>query len=330
MRGHRSVRGRFPTMTWRPIVASLAFAAIVAAPARPAEPDRSPRSCIPAKGLLAYVEYDGLDAHTRAWQATAAHDLLVEDPGRVHGDSTSIKQLTGDWLQEDLAVLATVPEVMTIAEVMVLKGFACGIVEDEAASHCMLVLKDIGRAEYLKRLAHVRDVFNASPSVLFAEIERMSVRGRTIYRLDGDPVSVWCEGNDLVLVCTLPSFSAHAANAQAGDVQLLRAHKRHIGNVLNCVEGKQLGASRHPAYLSARAEGKDLKGFEPSGLWFVDTARRYGVIRPSGGWRWSSSSNRDTPGGPREVPGGPAENGQVNAGGDERRRRGRGVSAGHE
>ena len=275
---HRSVRGRIPMARPLAILGSLALAAMLTASTRSAEPNRSPRRCIPARGLVAYLEYEGLDAHDRAWQATAARDLLVKTPaGSMVIDL--VKQLAGDWLEEEFGGVLNVGDAMTIAEVMVRRGFACAISQDETASHCMLVLKDIGRGENLKRLAHVRGVFNASPSVLFAEVERMSFRGRSIYRLDdGDPVSVWFEGDDLVLVCSLDSFTAHIANAQRGNADPLNAHKKHIGNILDCVDGKQLDVSKHPAYLSAQAEGKDLKGFEPSGLWFVDTSGELGTV----------------------------------------------------
>jgi hypothetical protein len=266
------------------VAGSLTLLAMVSATARAAEPGRSPRRYIPARGLVAYLEYEGLDPHAAAWQATAAYELLAKTPaGSMVLDL--VKQLAGEWLESEFDGLLNVAETMTVAEVMTRRGFACAISQDERASHGMLVLKDIGRAENLKRLAHVRDVFNASPSLLFAEIERMSVRGRTIYRPDGDPVSVWFEGDDLVLVCSLEfmDVTGHAANLRGGDQRLPNAHKKHIGNILDCVEGRQLDVSKHPAYLAARAEGKDLKGFEPSGLWFVDTTGDLGAMMLVGG-----------------------------------------------
>jgi hypothetical protein len=284
MCGHRSVRGRFLKSARLAITASLTLAVVLAASARSAEPERSPRRCIPARGLVAYLEYDGLDAHAAAWKATAAHDLLMKTPAGPMVLEL-VKQLTGLWLEEGTGGVVGVPDAMTIAEVMVRRGFACAISQDETVSHCMLVLKDIGRPENLKRLNHVRDVFNATPSVLFAEVERVSVRGRMILRLDGDQVSVWCEGDDLVLVCSLElfDFAGLAPNAQARNAQLPNAHEKHIGNILNCTEGKQVDAGKHPAYLSARAEGMDLKGFEPSGLWFIDTSGDLGSFMLLGG-----------------------------------------------
>jgi hypothetical protein len=259
----------------------LLLAVVAAVPARSAEPERSPRRYIPARGLVAYLEYDGLDVHAEAWRATAAHDLLVKTPaGPMVIDL--VKQLTDGWLEGEFGGLLDVADIMTIAEVMVRKGFTCGIVEDEKACHGMLVLKDIGRAEYLKRLGHLRAVLTASPSVLFGEIDRSRFRGRTIYRLDGDePFSAWFEGDDLILVCNL--YGVHVQDVNAHNEWLKKAHRKHIGKVLDCAEGKQLDASRHPAFLSARAEGKDLKGFEASGLWFVETTGDLGAIMLLGG-----------------------------------------------
>src|SRR3954452_7689161 len=41
-----------------------------------AEPSRK----VPARGLEAYVEFDGIDAHVAAWNKTAAHAVLEETP----------------------------------------------------------------------------------------------------------------------------------------------------------------------------------------------------------------------------------------------------------
>jgi hypothetical protein len=265
-------------------VGAVVLTVIIPASARSAGSDRAPRRCIPARGLVAYLEYDGLDAHAPAWQATAAHDLLLKTPaGPMVLDL--VKQLIGVWLKEDsndFGVLVTVPEVMTFAEAMVRRGFACAISQDDVVSHGMLILKDIGSAENLKRLAHVRGVFNASPSLLFAEVERRSVRGRTIYKLD-DQISVWFEGDDMVLLLSLQlDVTGQAAIAPAGPAALPKAHERQVGNILDCVEGRQLGAIKHPAYLAARAEGRDLKGFEPCGLWFIDTMGHVGTVMLAG------------------------------------------------
>ena len=49
-------------------IASLVL--FLAATLLAAEPGPSPHRFIPAKGLVAYLEYEGLDAHAAAWKAS--------------------------------------------------------------------------------------------------------------------------------------------------------------------------------------------------------------------------------------------------------------------
>jgi hypothetical protein len=275
MRRLPTVRRPFAASATLALTAWLWLSAALPLPADSAEPGRPARRYIPAKGLIAYLEYDGLDAHAEAWRATAAHDLLVKTSAgsMVLG---LVKQLTGVYLENDFGGLLTVPEAMTIAEVMVRRGFACGICQDETAYHGMLVVNDIGRAEHLKRFGRLRDVFNATPSVVFAEIERSQFRGRTIYAPEGDePFSAWFEGDDLIVVLDLDSANNQDANAR--QKQRAETHRTHMGKMLDCADGRRPDAGRHPSFLSARAEGKDLKGFEANGLWFVDSTGDLGA-----------------------------------------------------
>src|SRR5205807_119341 len=44
------------------------------------------------------------------------------------------------------------------------------------------------------------------------------------------------------------------------------------------IEGKRPNASTHPGRVAALAEGEDIKGFEPDGLFFVEPAGGQGLI----------------------------------------------------
>ncbi len=82
MRRLRTVRKLIPTRARLAVMGSLVLVAVASASARSAEPERSPRRYIPARGLVGYFEYEGLDAHARAWEATAAHEDARQDPSR--------------------------------------------------------------------------------------------------------------------------------------------------------------------------------------------------------------------------------------------------------
>lgn len=55
---------------------TLLLGTLLATPVSAADPGPSPHRFIPARGLVAYAEFDGLDAHAEAWKATAASALL--------------------------------------------------------------------------------------------------------------------------------------------------------------------------------------------------------------------------------------------------------------
>jgi hypothetical protein len=63
-----------------PVLCCLVLSSLMATIAAAAEQRLSPHRFVPAKGLIAYVEFDGLDAHAEAWNATSAFGLLVETP----------------------------------------------------------------------------------------------------------------------------------------------------------------------------------------------------------------------------------------------------------
>jgi hypothetical protein len=56
----------------------LFLALLIATTAQAADARSSPHRHIPAKNLIAYFEFDGLDAHADAWKGTAAYATLVK------------------------------------------------------------------------------------------------------------------------------------------------------------------------------------------------------------------------------------------------------------
>ena len=69
---------QFPSRPSATAVCWLFVAILVPTSATAADPRPSPHRHIPAKNLVAYFEFDGLDAHAAAWKRTSAHAALTK------------------------------------------------------------------------------------------------------------------------------------------------------------------------------------------------------------------------------------------------------------
>ena len=179
MRHLRTVRGFSPAPTWSALLGSLVLIATVSASARSAEPDRSPRRYFPARGLVGYLEYQGLDAHSKAWQATAAHDLLVKTPtGAMLTDV--FKQLVDRTIKEyTLGALDASATIDTMKQ-LVRKGLACGFFGSEKGDRgAVVVLRAFAVRRQLRRFDPLRE-FLAGQEVLTGP---RPIRGREVYRV---------------------------------------------------------------------------------------------------------------------------------------------------
>jgi hypothetical protein len=56
----------------------LFLALLIPTTATAADPRPSPHRHIPAKNLIAYFEFEGLDAHAEVWKGSAAHAALTK------------------------------------------------------------------------------------------------------------------------------------------------------------------------------------------------------------------------------------------------------------
>ena len=66
-------------------------------------------------------------------------------------------------------------------------------------------------------------------------------------------------------------------NPAAGK-RLAEVHTGQLTAVLDVLEGKQPNVTTHPAYVAAISEGKDIKGFESDGLFFIDPGAKGGLF----------------------------------------------------
>lgn len=86
---------------------------------------------------------------------------------------------------------------------------------------------------------------------------------------DQPSLSAWFEKEDLIIVAA-PSASENGAEVRDKDKPAPLTHAAFVAEVFDTIEGKRPNASQHPGYLSAAAEGADLKGFEADGLFFIE------------------------------------------------------------
>ena len=195
---------------------------------------------IPAAGLAAYVEFDGLDGHADDWKATAAYAALNKTPAGAMIEDVAA-QLLAEWLKDLPGGRRAGPEVVALHEQLIRRGFACGLDEAGAAT---VVIRGGGREEVRDRFARLirlaTDAGDAKPA------GPIRVRGRSL-RATPQGVSWWIEGDDLILVSGKPEARA--------------------GAVLDALEGRQPSAETHPTRVALVKAEVD---FEPDGLFFAE------------------------------------------------------------
>jgi hypothetical protein len=235
---------------------------IAAGAASAAEPSRM----VPAKGLEAYLEFDGLDAHAGAWNASAAHAMLDTTPaGAMIADLT--RQVAARQLRnlrrakirgEDVEVL--VRHVARFGYVVASHGHG------ENRASITVVLPGAGRKESRERFERLFRSFLESKNAATVRL-----RGREVFQVmserPGSPVethdpslSWWFERDDLLILVSAP--------------------RDHLEAVLDAIEGKAPNATNHAGRLAAIAEGKAVPGFEPDGLFFIEPGKN-GAFRNS-------------------------------------------------
>lgn len=266
---------------------SLALAVFTtgSTPARANEPARSPRRYIPADGLVAYFEYEGLEDHARAWQATAAHDLFTKTKAGSMLREV-FRQTFDGGLDVVLECLATSEDITDLADVLLRSGVEVAVYGkmDEA----VIVLRRFARPDNRSQLGKLR----AFAQFAWIEIGGQSqaprtIRGRTVFQtIENDDVkhpdfsnpflrvqprgkpgdvrfSTWREGDDWILVVDQVRGTEKQGAGQ-------KPHPDLLNRVLDSIDGKCPNVTRHPGYVSAVADATDLKGFEPNGMYFAE------------------------------------------------------------
>ena len=100
--------------------------------------------------------------------------------------------------------------------------------------------------------------------------QRFKIEDGGLARERSDPwLTAWAEGDDLLIV---EDLSEPEALKTVSDLQ-----KGHVTAVFDTIERKLPNVTTHPGYLSALAGDKDIKGFEPTGLFFAGPINNKGL-----------------------------------------------------
>lgn len=286
------------------LLSALALALTITATGRAADP---PPRRLPAQGVVAYVEYDGLDAHQAAWDATASRAILEKTPaGKLTREVA--RQVFDRLFQLAPDLKLNGADTLTMLDTPVRRGFALAAYSQGDTGWAAVVLNGLGRAGTrpgVERLLKELDIDVNAP-------ER--VRGRDVYHAsppappkpDGDKdndqdaappkpdddkdndqdapppaptLSCWFEGDSLVILASgVPSDDEQgeekdeAKEEKKDKAKPAPTHAQQLQRIFDAFDGKGPDVTTHPGFRAARDEGSDLPGFEPDGLFFIEAA----------------------------------------------------------
>ncbi len=166
-----------------PILAGFILLALIPA-ARGQAPAKPPARLVPAEGLSAYLEYDGLDAHADAWKATTAHAILRDTPAGTTVAQV-VQQLVDRALKETPGAELTGGDVVALHDHLLAHGFAVALYDEgEDQESAVFVLRGLGRKEARERFGRaLRQMLGKEAAAL----KPTTIRGRAIYQLKHEP-----------------------------------------------------------------------------------------------------------------------------------------------
>ena len=206
----------------------------------------------PGRDLVAYAEFDGLDAHREAWEKTAAHRLLTETTTGAMLEQSAARLLDMALAQQP-GISVGGRDLVALGEHLLRSGYAVGI-------------NGAGGAEPPRCLAVV--IRGAATGKARAIIDRLLRAGehprapvKTVEKPGGRKVNVlgnparggkvwWSEGDDLVVSLVAPNG---------------------VDAIIAALDGGEPNALGHPT-RAALSRGADEPGFVPVGLAFCDMA----------------------------------------------------------
>jgi hypothetical protein len=215
-------------------------------PARPAPLSRY----FPSRGLVAYAEFDGVDAHRAAWEKTAAYRLLTETTTGAMLEQAAAR-LLDLALEQDQAVAVGGRDLVALGEHLLRNGIAVGF-NRAAGAGPPRSLAIVFRGAAGGKARSIIDRFlraGVSPRTPVKAVDKPG--GRRVSVL-GNPArggkAWWAEGDDLV-VCLVAAGGVDA--------------------IIAALDGLEPNATDHPT-RAALARGAEEPGFDPVGLAFCD------------------------------------------------------------
>ena len=149
------------------------------------DPPKPPARLVPAEGLSAYLEYDGLDAHDAAWKATTAHALLRDTPaGATVADV--VRQVVDRAVKEVPGAELTGADVVALHDHVLGNGFVlANYDEGNDLDSTVIVLRGLGRKD--ARARYERAIRTMLGKEGAAALKPTTIRGRAIYQMKDTP-----------------------------------------------------------------------------------------------------------------------------------------------
>ena len=283
-----------PSRPRRHAICWLFLALLLPMTATAADPQPSPHRHIPAKNLIAYFEFDGLDAHAAAWKATSAHAALTKTKaGTMIRD---VARQCADCLLESDPPILRGADALAIYDHLIGHGFAVAVhsLGSDAVSITFL-LNDFGNKEFRPTFEHLKKDFEFEKS-----LARVRIRAKDVYvfedteepagreadhkplprpspkkheydkaaRPTSPSLTTWFEGNRLIVVQGPSEANGDVADPNSGTT-LAEMHYDFVAAILDTTDGKQPNVETHASYRAASRDRKDLKGFEAAGHFFM-------------------------------------------------------------
>jgi hypothetical protein len=267
------------------------------------EPGRSPTRLLPASELHFYLEYDGLAAHDAAWKGSAAHDILVKTPS-----GSTILDVERQKLDQ-LFKLGFPGSKLSgagfagLQQDLISRGFALASYMEGGESSTVFVLQGLGDVSGMSRFESIlRGFLRMDPESPLPTTTPLRDRDLRSFRAEnaaearaepaiinaigelgsnGPPTSLtWWREKEALIIVSGPSPGPMDAllHPDRAKKDLPALHQARVSAVLDAIEAKRPNVSTLPAYHASTAEGRDLAGFEPSGLFFGQAKEGRGVL----------------------------------------------------
>ncbi len=224
---------------------SLAIAAPCPAQTRPASAAKPLARYVPAKDLIFYFEFDGLDAHAAAWKKSALYKLLNETKLGALIEDLGMQALEHAMAQSPEKGRPKTSEAVGALKALVKDGFVFGMAGGPPRPPSVVfAVRNAAKNGILALVRRLDAEDDTKPKT-----ERRGSRTVNI-KVEGPSTSAWwAEGDDLVML----SFADTSYN-----------------DVVAAIDGKAPSATTHPIRAElAKPEG----GVDPVILAFLDFAK---------------------------------------------------------